>query len=178
MPEIPFARYDLHLSLTGLPAGGVDEVRDCIQGALATEVPDGLVTLIGVTEHVQKADAAWIQERITPLHVLFCTLPEEGQRPDILAALSEHYHRELSCLWRSVRDGRCVQAVIELRPWRQAGTQWICEFVGYDRGAPQGQEYNWHGQNTSQWQNRETGWIGHQGAIVLDMQDRQISAHH
>src|SRR5450432_1834558 len=99
MSETLLACYDLQISLSGLPAGGADEVRECIQTALATEVPDGSVTLVSVIEYGQRADAAWIQERITPLHVLFCTLPAEFQHPDILAALSEHYHRELSCLW-------------------------------------------------------------------------------
>ena len=177
MPDGPLSSYEIHLRLSGLPTGGAEEVKTVIEAALASSVPDGQVTVQSVTE-IQPAGENWTEERITPLFVLFCTLPAEFQRPGILVDLAERYHRELSCLWQTARDRRCVKAVIELRPWRQAGTQWICEFLSYDKGAPAGNEFNLHLQNTSQWQNKETGWIGHQGALVLDTHDGKISAHH
>jgi hypothetical protein len=173
-----FACYDVHLRLSGLPVGGTDEVRATIEAALAANVPDGLATVEGVQERQPPRGGGWVEEHITPLYVLFCTLPEEFQRPDVLAALAENYHRELACLWRTACDGRCVQAAIEVRPWRRAGGQWICEFLSYDKGAPVADEFNFHLQNTSQWQNRETGWAGHQGAIVLNTHDGHITAHH
>ena len=178
MPDGPSASYEVRLRLSGLPAGGAEEVRATIEAALATSVPDELVTVEGVEESQPPRGNGWTEEKITPLHVLFCTLPEEFQRPGVLAALAENYHRELACMWRTARDGRCVRAAIEMRPWRRAGGQWICEFLSYDKGAPMGDELNFHLQNTSQWSNRETGWVGHQGAIVLNTHDGHVTAHH
>jgi hypothetical protein len=170
--------YTVCLALGGLPAGAAEDVQAEIRNALQQEVPDAAVTVVSVTEYLQRGEGPWVEEQITPLSVLFCALPSEFQSPATYAALADHYHRELSCLWRSLRDERCAQGVLALRPWRQAGTQWICEFLTYDRGAPAGMSFNFHGQDTSQWQNRETGWAGHQGAIVLDTADGQISSHH
>ncbi|HLK55238.1 MAG TPA: hypothetical protein VKU00_01660 [Chthonomonadaceae bacterium] len=178
MPDGPTASYEVRLRLSGLPAGEAEEVQATIRAALAASVPDGLVTVEGVEERQPARDGGWVEERITPLFVLFCTLPAEFQRPGILAELAENYHRELACLWRTARDGRCVQAAIEVRPWRRAGGQWICEFLSYDKGAPLADEFNWYMQNTSQWSNQETGWAGHQGAIVLNSHDGHITAHH
>ena len=177
-PPDRIVRYEIHLRLSGLPAGGTEEVRATFEAALAASVPDGPVTVESVEESQTVRGGDWVEEHIIPLHVLFCTLPPEFQRADILATLSEHYHHELACLWRSVRDERCQQPVIELRLWRQAGALWICEFLSFDRGAPNGHEYNLHLQSVSQWRNPETGWIGHQGAIVLNTHDGQVSAHH
>lgn len=178
MSERPPTSYLLHVSLNGLPAGGRDEVKECIETALATSVPDGSAQLIQVTECQQTTDCYWIEEHVTPFFALFCALPPELHCAQVYAALGEHYHREVSSLWRSVRDTRCVQAVIELRMWRHAGTQWICEFLSFDRSIPKGDEMNFHGQNTSQWKNPENGWMGHQGALVLDGETREITAHH
>ncbi|HLK59417.1 MAG TPA: hypothetical protein VKU00_22845 [Chthonomonadaceae bacterium] len=170
--------YEVRIRLCGLPAGGAEEVKAKIEEALAASVPDGLATVEGVEERQPTRGNGWVEERITPLNVLFCTLPQELQRPDILAVLAENYHRELACLWRTARDGRCVRAAIEVRPWCRAGEQWICEFLSYDKGAPFAEEYNFHLQNTSQWSNSQTGWAGHQGAIVLNAHDGHVTAHH
>jgi hypothetical protein len=178
LPDRDGAGYEVHLCLSGLPTGGTDFLRAAIEAALSASVPDGLVTVLGVDESVPRRGDGWVEEQITPLGILFRALPAEFQRADILAALAEYYHRELAFLWRSVRDRRCVQGVIELRPWRQAGTQWICEFLSCDRSVPIGDKYNLYGKNTSQWSNPMTGWSGHQGAIVLDTGDGQVSSHH
>ena len=172
------ACYDVHIRMSGLPAGGAEEVKAAVAAALAASVPDGLVTVQGVEEGRTAHGDGWTEESIVPLRVLFCTLPEEFQRPGVLAELAEHYHRELACMWQTARDGRCVRPAIEVRPWRRAGGQWICEFLSYDRGAPVADEFNFHLENTSQWVNRETGWSGHQGAIVLNTHDGHVTAHH
>ena len=172
------ADYEVRIRISGLPPGGAEEVREAIAAALAASVPDGLAAVEGVEESRPAPGGSWAEERIVPLRVLFCTLPEEFQRPAVLAALAENYHRELACMSRTASDGRCVRAAIEVRPWRRAGGQWICEFLSYDKGAPAAEEYNFHLQNTSQWSNRETGWAGHQGAIVLNTHDGHVTAHH
>jgi hypothetical protein len=178
MSEETAVRYDLCLSLTGFPTAGAEQVREEIEAILGERYPGATVSVTEIREQAGLSEAGGIEVHITPLSVLTATLPLPFHRADILAALSEQYHRELTCLWHSVRDRRCVQGVIELRTWRQAGAQWICEFESYDRGAPAGHTYNWHLQNTSQWANQNTGWVGHQGAIVLDTDSGQISAHH
>lgn len=172
------ASYEICLTLSGLPAGSAEEVQHSIAQALAGEVPDSQVSINSVLELYQLSEEGWIREQIASLDTLFLTLPKKLQTPTIRIRLAAHYHAELNCLWRSVTDTRCVRGVVALHPWRRAGSQWICEFMSYDLGAPLSNEFNFHLQNTSQWQNRATGWTGHQGAIVLDSHSGEISAHH
>ena len=119
-----------------------------------------------------------VEYHIVSIEELIATLPPELQENTIQYALHECFHRELAALWRSVRDARCKLPVIELRAWRTAGSQMICEFVSVDRSVRLGYEINFHGQITSQWSNSETGWHGHQGAIVIDKLSGEISTHH
>ncbi len=150
-------RYDVRLSLTGLPADGAHQVQAAIEKALSEAIPEGSVTLESVTERRVPLQRYLVEEKITPLSALYLALPAEFWRPDILDTLALHYHRELACLWRSVQDDCCVQGVIALHPWRQAGSQWICEFESFDLSVPVRNEYNFHFQNTSRWSNSETG---------------------
>lgn len=172
------SRYDVHLSLTGLPAGGAALVQERLEAALALSISDGTVAVSSVTECRPAAVRYPTEQRIAPFSTLYLALPAEFQRAEILDALAANYHSELACLWRTAQDDRCIRGVIELREWRRAGTQWICEFLSYDRSVPAGNSFNLHLQDTSGWQNQETGWHGHQGAIVLDTRDGQVSAHH
>jgi len=178
MSEPVIARYDVCLSLAGLPAGGAALVQERLEAALALSISEGTVTVSSVTERRPTAMGYPTEQRIVPLSDLYLALPVEFQRAEVLDALAERYHQELACLRRTVQDDRCVEGVIEMRPWRRAGTQWICEFLSYDRNIPTGNSFNFHLQDTSQWEDRETGWHGHQGAIVLDTRDGQVSAHH
>jgi hypothetical protein len=178
MSEPISARYDVHLSLSGLPAGGAALVQERLEAALALSISEGTVAVRSVTEYRPAVVRCPTEQRIVSLSALYLALPAECQRAEILDALAERYHHELACLWRTVRDDRCVRGVVEMRPWRQAGTQWICEFLSYDRSLPAGNSFNFHLQDTSQWEDRESGWAGHQGAIVLDTRDGQVSAHH
>jgi len=57
---------------------------------------------------------------------------------------------------------------IVLGDYRKAGTQYIWEFSVNDLATPPANQYNWHGQNTSQWK--------YAGAIVL--QGGKVSRHH
>jgi hypothetical protein len=178
MSESKSVRYDVHLSLSGLPAGGAALVQERLEAALALSISEGTVAVSSVTERRPARMHCPTEHRIAPFSALYLALPKEFQRDEILDALAARYHRELACLWRTAQDDNCIQGVIELREWRQAGTQWICEFLSYDRSVPAGASFNFHLQDTSGWQNRETGWHGHQGAIVLDTRDGQVSAHH
>ncbi|MCW3053477.1 MAG: hypothetical protein JWN14_2647 [Chthonomonadales bacterium] len=178
MSESVSARYDVHLSLTGLPAGRAALVQERLEAALTLSISEGTVAVSSVTERRPAHMRCPTEQRIVPFSVLYLALPAEFQRAEILDALAAQYHHEVTCLWRTVQDDRCVQGVIELREWRTAGTQWICEFLSYDRSVAPGNTYNFHVQETSQWSNRETGWSGHQGAIVLDTVNGEVSAHH
>ena len=57
---------------------------------------------------------------------------------------------------------------IMLSEGRKEGDQYIWEFYVNDLAMPVKREYNWHGQNTSQWL--------YAGAIVL--QNGEVSSHH
>jgi len=175
----PFsACYDIQLSLSGLPAGRAALVQERLEAALALSISEGTVTVSSVTERRPASIRCPTEQRVVPLSALYTALPAEFQRAEILDALAERYHHELACLWRTVRDDRCVEGVVELREWRRSGTQWICEFLSYDRNIPAGNSFNFHLQETSQWHDRETGWTGHQGAIVLDTLDGEVTSHH
>jgi hypothetical protein len=171
-------RYDLQLSLLGLPAGGAAEVQVCLEEALAESISEGIVVVSSVTEHPAAALRCPLEQHITPFSTLYLALPAEYQRAEILDALAERYYHELACLRRSIQDDRCIQGVVELRGWRTAGTQWICEFLSYDKSIPAGRSWNFHLQDTSQWHNQATGWCWHQGAIVLDTLSGELSAYH
>lgn len=178
MTELASASYEVRLSLTGMPGGNAQEVRERLEAALAAEVATGQVEVSSVTERRPARMRCPAVQRVVPLSALYLALPAEFQRAEILDALAAQYHRELACLRRTAEDDRCVECVIELREWRQAGTQWICEFLSYDRSVPAGVSFNLYLQDTSGWRNRETGWHGHQGAIVLDTRDGEVTSHH
>ncbi len=178
MRELSPVRYDLQLSLLGLPAGGTTQVQECLEEALGESIAEGRVVVSSVTERQTNVIRCPPEQYITPLSTLYLALPIECKRAEILDALAELYHHELAYLKRSVQDDRCIQGVLELREWRKAGTQLICEFLSYDRSVSAGRSYNFHLQDTSQWNNEATGWYGHQGAIVVDTLSGEVSAHH
>jgi len=63
---------------------------------------------------------------------------------------------------------QAMEPQIVLQDYRKAGEQYIWEFFVNDLETPKADQYNWHGQNTSQWK--------YAGAIVL--QNREVSRHH
>ena len=79
--------------------------------------------------------------------------------------------------WRSVgyelgemlrSAARIENAQVVLNDFRQAGSQYIWEFYVNNLAMPSGNDINWHGQNTSQWD--------YAGCILL--QDGRVSLHH
>jgi len=174
---LPLTTYRICLTLSEVPSGARDTVAQRLTQTLAAADLDRPVEIESVLE-IRPSEEGWITERVVSLDALFAALPTGLQTAATRTALAAHYYRELSCLWRSVCAPGCLKGVVELRHWRRAGPQWICEFLSFDQGAPKGNRVNWHGQNVSQWSNRDTGWGGHQGAIVLDGETGGISAHH
>jgi len=73
---------------------------------------------------------------------------------------------ELMAMIRCASKAR--QPSMTLANYRKAGSQYIWEFWVNDLVIPQKDEYNWHSQNTSQWQ--------YAGAILV--QDGRVSTHH
>ena len=84
---------------------------------------------------------------------------------------------ELTNFWKAVAcelaqllnyGSHAKQPEIVLTDFRKAGSQYIWEFWVNDLSIPQRSEYNWHGQNVSQWK--------YAGGIVL--QNGSASTHH
>jgi hypothetical protein len=161
----------------------------CAEPDITQNLKDGLEVVLGgagfdidalevreVTEHAPSSPGADVQ--VTAFSALYLALPPNFQTPQILDMLAERYWHEMGCLQRSVRDPRCIQPALRLYPWRRAGTQWICEFMSWDKNVPVRGRFNFYGHETSGWQNPETGWHGHQGALVFDERDAQVSTHH
>lgn len=82
--------------------------------------------------------------------------------------LKRAYDGELLSMLREAR--RCEKATIAMGLFHQSGRQWICHFSSKDMGLPQGDSYNFHGHNTSQWVQA--------GAIVVDDQTAEVTTHH
>jgi len=79
--------------------------------------------------------------------------------------------------WKSVADelatmigyaSRATEPEIVLSDFRKGGTQYLWEFCVNDLSMTRKGEYNFHGQNTSQWQ--------YAGAICLE--NGRVSTHH
>ena len=84
---------------------------------------------------------------------------------------------DLSDFWKSVawELSQCIKYAtnavdpqIVFNKWRKAGNQYIWEFYVNDLNIPVAGEYNWHGQNTSQWR--------YAGCVLV--QDGRVSTHH
>ena len=74
--------------------------------------------------------------------------------------------QELSTMIEYASSAQDPQIVISEA--RKAGDQYIWEFYVNDLATPARNDYNWHGQNVSQWL--------YAGAIVL--QNGEVSRHH
>ncbi len=99
---------------------------------------------------------------------LYAALPEEWQTETLREALLTAYRYELHCLISAAIHPDCQEPRLFMRPWRQSGKQWLCEFCVADAALPWKASTNFHGQNTSQWR--------YGGAIVL--QNGTVSCHH
>jgi len=99
---------------------------------------------------------------------LYSALPEELQTREVAAALDAAYQFELKMLLTFALSPSCVEPLVAMYPWRQAGAQWIAEFHVSDMSRKSAPDYNWHGQNTSQW--------CYAGAIVIE--DGRVTQHH
>ncbi len=99
---------------------------------------------------------------------LFTTLPAEWQTEGLREALLTAYRSELHCLVNAALHPDCREPRLVMRPWRETGTQWICEFWVADAATAWTPVHNFHGQNTSQWR--------YGGAIVFCK--GEISTHH
>lgn len=175
--------YQVRLRINGWLAGYAENLTEALKAVLSRgAIPESSIEIEEVREVPQEKELALrrrpVEAEIVPLSDLYYALPDDYRKPALLDSLAEHYHRELACLWKVVQDERCLAGAIRLTTWRRAGSQWICEFRSLDWEAPVGRQGNWHGQNTSQWRNPDTGWRGHQGAIVFDERDGSISSHH
>ena len=89
-----------------------------------------------------------MEKRITSLEDLIKGLPEED-REVVKKELTRKYEWVLNAMERHAKDW--VDPLLILSYWRKAGTQWLAGFEVKDRNQPVGNEYNWHGQNVSQW---------------------------
>ena len=99
---------------------------------------------------------------------LFVALPEAWQTGRICEALLAAYRYELHSMINAALHPDCLEPRLVMRPWRQAGEQYICEFWVADAASDWTSAANFHGQNTSQWR--------YGGAIVV--QDGAVSCHH
>jgi len=102
------------------------------------------------------------------LQPLFEGLPNEQQTQEVYTRLKDVYQQEVSLLLAYALSPQCQDPEIVMYSWRQAGSQWIAEFFVADRSRTWKGEYNFHGQNTSQWL--------YAGAIVVE--NGQVSTHH
>ena len=104
---------------------------------------------------------------IPKMYNLFESVPDEDMPQD--EELTKFWHAlawELSQMISYAQHAQ--EPEIVLNPVRIAGTQYIWEFYVNDLAKPRASEYNWHGQNTSQWQ--------YAGCVLL--QDGRVSTHH
>ena len=101
---------------------------------------------------------------IVSFEELLASLPKEEQQQIDIRELSSAYKWEVSQL--ESFDGTNVRAI--LRPFEQRGSQYVADFEANDLSVTVKNEYNWHGQNTSQWL--------YAGCILV--QDGRVSRHH
>ena len=108
-----------------------------------------------------------MESRIAPMDTLLETIPEEDRPRDA----------EMANFWLAVAFELCQmlqfantaqRPQVVLNECRKAGEQYIWEFYVNDLAKPLANEYNFHGQNTSQWL--------YAGCILL--QGGRVSRHH
>ncbi|HUV51622.1 MAG TPA: hypothetical protein VMW64_00930 [Dehalococcoidia bacterium] len=105
--------------------------------------------------------------RLPNMLSLLNLVPEENRpRDDQLALFWQIVARELAELIRYAASAK--QPEICFSEGRQGGEQYLWEFWVNDLSSPVQNQYNFHGQNTSQWL--------YAGGIVL--QNGRVSAHH
>lgn len=97
-----------------------------------------------------------LKASITHTRSLLQDVPE-GDLPDNPAEFWEYVAWELSQLITFATQAE--QPEITFAKFRKAGEQYIWEFWLNDLALPKKEQYNWHGQNTSQWK--------YAGAIAL-----------
>jgi hypothetical protein len=113
-------------------------------------------------------DSRQVSICLAPFGDLYAALPQEWQTETIRDSLLAAYRYELHCLIGAAVHPDCQEPRLVMRPWRQAGEQYICEFWVADAATGWKPSTNFHGQNTSQWR--------YGGAIVI--QDGTVSCHH
>lgn len=175
------ADYELFVRIHDQALEIAEGLRDRVTAALSAAGFDDSRLSVDRSRRLppdREAPRTAVDQDIAPLSALYLALPPALQRAEILDGLAGRYHHELACLWRSVRDPACREGAIRLSNWRRSGTQWICEFMSYDKSVALRSQHNFHGHDTSQWSNPQTGWQGCQGAIVLDETDGCLSTHH
>jgi hypothetical protein len=102
---------------------------------------------------------------IAPYYELLKGIPKEDYPEDMerfYCCLAYEYYNLLAYA------KECVNPQIVFNQYRKAGTQYIWEFFVNDLSVPRANEYNFHGQNTSQWK--------YAGCILLD--HNKVSTHH
>lgn len=97
---------------------------------------------------------------------LLSSLPDEQKSKELIENLRSYYQFELSQLIHYSKPAK--EPLIALYPFEKAGSQYIANFWVKDLALPVKNEYNWHGQNTSQWL--------YAGGILV--QDGRVSTHH
>lgn len=108
-----------------------------------------------------------MESHIASMHTLLKTVPEEDRPKDAeLTKFWEAVALELGHLIRYASSAKRPQIVLNEN--RKAGEQYIWEFFVNDLDKPVTNEYNFHGQNTSQWL--------YAGCILL--QGGQVSTNH
>ena len=90
------------------------------------------------------------------------------QSEKVYAELQAAYRRELRACVDIAIHPECREPRLVIRPWRQAGEQFVCELWVADAAIPWQASVNFHGQNTSQWR--------YGGAIVVE--GEEVSTHH
>jgi len=109
---------------------------------------------------------------------LLDSLPEKFRTDKVKEQLKRAWDAENEIIRGYVerlRENRC-SGTARMYVFNKSGCQWIADFSVNDLGKPVKDEYNWHGQNTSQWV--------YAGCILFDERsfdsdsDYIISRHH
>lgn len=91
-------------------------------------------------------------------------IPHGELRENFLNAVKEEL------LWCTTYAQRAMSPLVSFHEIRETQRQLILEFTVTDLAKEVKNEYNWHGQNTSQWV--------YAGAVVYNRETGNVSTHH
>jgi hypothetical protein len=97
---------------------------------------------------------------------LLGSLPKEQKSKELIEKLKSYYHYEINQLIYYSRNA--IEPLIVLYPFAKKGDQFVADFWAKDLALPEKEQYNFHGQNVSQWL--------YAGCIMV--QYGEVSAHH